>query len=201
MEEIFRFAIENFATEFDAIYKAVDEFPLTLFCLCLDGSQKSQNFRQGIQKLIFFSLIGRDNSQRHFFLYRLVYFQIFDCLIVVKRDYFRNVTRDVLIKSITQRFKTNNYAFRQDLLLYIIALQCQTTLSLGLTKGQGLAKFALVFFEARRQKEAKQLEMRIIETRKRMLSEKHSNTLTSIVNLAAIYRNQGRQKETKELEI
>jgi len=84
IEEIFRSAAENSATESDTIYKAVDKFLSTLFCLRSDGSWESQNFRQGIQKLISFSLIGRDDSQRHFFLHRLVYFWAFDRLTVVK---------------------------------------------------------------------------------------------------------------------
>ena len=36
--------------------------------------------------------------------------------------------------------------------------------------------------------------------RKRVLGEEHPDTLTSMVNLASTYRNQGRWKEVEELE-
>jgi hypothetical protein len=40
----------------------------------------------------------------------------------------------------------------------------------------------------------------VTETRKRVLSEEHPDMLTSMVNLASTYMNQGRWRETKELE-
>ncbi|KAH7271056.1 hypothetical protein B0J15DRAFT_389638, partial [Fusarium solani] len=39
------------------------------------------------------------------------------------------------------------------------------------------------------------------ETTKRVLGEEHPDTLTSIANLASIFRNQGRWKEAEELEV
>lgn len=49
--------------------------------------------------------------------------------------------------------------------------------------------------------EAEELEMQVMETRKRMLGMEHPDTLTSMANLASIYRNQGRWKEAEELEL
>jgi hypothetical protein len=43
--------------------------------------------------------------------------------------------------------------------------------------------------------------VQVIETRKRVLREEHPSTLTSMGNLALTYRNQGRWKEAKELEV
>ncbi|XTI88657.1 hypothetical protein V2W45_1397348, partial [Cenococcum geophilum] len=40
-----------------------------------------------------------------------------------------------------------------------------------------------------------------IETRKRVLGSEYLDTLTSIANLALTYRNQGRWKEAKELDM
>ena len=40
-----------------------------------------------------------------------------------------------------------------------------------------------------------------METRKRVLREKHLDTLTSIANLALTYINQGQWKEIKELGV
>ena len=48
---------------------------------------------------------------------------------------------------------------------------------------------------------AEELEVQVIETRKMVLRQEHSDTLTSIVNLAVIYKNQERWKETEKLEL
>jgi Tetratricopeptide repeat len=40
-----------------------------------------------------------------------------------------------------------------------------------------------------------------MEIRKRVLGEKHPDTLISIGNLASTYRNQGRWKKDEELEV
>ncbi|KAF2689812.1 hypothetical protein K458DRAFT_458742 [Lentithecium fluviatile CBS 122367] len=41
----------------------------------------------------------------------------------------------------------------------------------------------------------------MVGTRKRELGKEHHSTLTSMANLASTYRNQGRWKEAKELEV
>jgi tetratricopeptide (TPR) repeat protein len=50
-----------------------------------------------------------------------------------------------------------------------------------------------------RWKEAEELDVQVVETRKRVLGTEHPDTLTSIANLASTYRNQGRWKEAEEL--
>jgi tetratricopeptide (TPR) repeat protein len=52
-----------------------------------------------------------------------------------------------------------------------------------------------------RSKEAEELEVQVMETRKRVLGQEHPSTLTSMANLASTYRNQGRSKEAEELEV
>ena len=43
--------------------------------------------------------------------------------------------------------------------------------------------------------------MQVMETRKRVLGDEHPDTLTSMANLAATYRNQGRWNGAEELEV
>lgn len=43
--------------------------------------------------------------------------------------------------------------------------------------------------------------MEVIETKKRILGPEHPDTLTSIVNLAATYKNQRKWKEAEELQV
>jgi tetratricopeptide (TPR) repeat protein len=52
-----------------------------------------------------------------------------------------------------------------------------------------------------RWEEAEELEVQVMETRKRVLGEEHPDTLLSISNLASTYRNQGRWKEAEELGV
>lgn len=54
-------------------------------------------------------------------------------------------------------------------------------------KKEGIAEFILAFSEARRWKEAEELEIQVMETRKRVLGEEHPDTLSSMANLALIY--------------
>jgi tetratricopeptide (TPR) repeat protein len=62
-------------------------------------------------------------------------------------------------------------------------------------------KCAMTLYSDGRYKEAEELFVQVVETRKRVLGEEHPDTLTSIANLASTYRNQGRWKEAEELEV
>jgi Flp pilus assembly protein TadD len=50
-----------------------------------------------------------------------------------------------------------------------------------------------------RWKEAEELMMQVVETRKRVLGQEHPDTLTSMHNLALTYQSQGRWKEAEAL--
>ncbi len=52
-----------------------------------------------------------------------------------------------------------------------------------------------------RWKEAKELEVQVMETSSRVLGPEHSETLSSMANLASTYRKQGRWKEAEELQM
>jgi len=52
-----------------------------------------------------------------------------------------------------------------------------------------------------RYKEAEKLLVQVMETKKQMLGPEHSDTLTSMHNLASTYSNQGRWKEAEELSM
>ena len=51
--------------------------------------------------------------------------------------------------------------------------------------------FALVFDENGDFNNAEQLEIQVIEMRKKLLGAEHPDTLASMANLASTYRNQG----------
>ena len=62
-------------------------------------------------------------------------------------------------------------------------------------------KSAEALYDDGRWTEAEQLNVQVLETRKRVLGEEHPDTLTIMANLASTYRNQGRWKEAEELEV
>jgi tetratricopeptide (TPR) repeat protein len=58
-----------------------------------------------------------------------------------------------------------------------------------------------VYFEEGLWKEAEELQVQAMETRKRVLGEEHPDTLTSMANLASTYWNQGRWTEAEKLDV
>ncbi|KAF2268799.1 hypothetical protein CC78DRAFT_454713, partial [Lojkania enalia] len=57
-----------------------------------------------------------------------------------------------------------------------------------------MANLASTYRNQGQWKEAEELEVQVMETRKRVLKDEHPHTLTSMANLASTYRNQGRWK-------
>ncbi|ERF69453.1 hypothetical protein EPUS_07857 [Endocarpon pusillum Z07020] len=64
-----------------------------------------------------------------------------------------------------------------------------------------LGMLALTYTGQGRWKEAEELVVQVMETRKRVLGQEHPDTLTIMANLALTYSNQGRWKEAEELEM
>ncbi|CAN9082589.1 unnamed protein product [Alternaria alternata] len=63
------------------------------------------------------------------------------------------------------------------------------------------SKCAIALCSDGRYEEAEELEVQVLQTRKRVLSDEHPHTLTSMNNLAATYRYQGRWQEAEELGV
>jgi hypothetical protein len=57
----------------------------------------------------------------------------------------------------------------------------------------------MALYNDSRWKEAKELEVQVMETSSRVLGDEHLSTLTIIANLASTYRDQGWWKKTKKL--
>ncbi|KAF2633333.1 kinesin light chain, partial [Macroventuria anomochaeta] len=63
------------------------------------------------------------------------------------------------------------------------------------------SKCAGTLYSDGRYQEAEELDVEVMQTRRRVLGEEHPETLTSMANLASTYRNQGRWKEAEELGV
>ena len=59
----------------------------------------------------------------------------------------------------------------------------------------------LDILESRTVERSEELDVQVMDIRKRVLGEEHPDTLTSMANLASIYWNQGRWKEAEELNV
>jgi tetratricopeptide (TPR) repeat protein len=68
-----------------------------------------------------------------------------------------------------------------------------------LTRSTLLSNVAWYLRSQGRWKEAEELFVQVMETRKRVLGQEHPDTLMSMANLAVTYGNQGRWKEAEEL--
>ena len=64
-----------------------------------------------------------------------------------------------------------------------------------------MSNLASTYWNQGRWKEAEELEVQVMETRKRLLGAEHPSTLTSMSNLALTYWNQGRWNEAEELQV
>ncbi|THX68822.1 hypothetical protein D6D04_10470 [Aureobasidium pullulans] len=64
-----------------------------------------------------------------------------------------------------------------------------------------MANLAATYRRQGRWKEAEELEVSVMEARKRVLGEGHPDTLTSMANLASTYWSQGRWEEAEELQV
>ena len=64
-----------------------------------------------------------------------------------------------------------------------------------------MANLAITYWNQGRLTEAQELEVRVMETRKRALGEEHPDLLKSMDNLALTYRSQGLLKEADQLEL
>jgi hypothetical protein len=80
----------------------------------------------------------------------------------------------------------------------------QHAVELGMAKTYNDAEysnFGLVFNESGYWTKAGELEIQVMETRRRVLGAEHPDTLASMGNLATTLWKQGRWKEAEELEI
>jgi hypothetical protein len=62
-------------------------------------------------------------------------------------------------------------------------------------------KCAMALYSDGRFNEAEELQVHVMETRKRVLGDEHPSTLISMNNLALTYNSQGRWKEAEELDV
>ena len=64
-----------------------------------------------------------------------------------------------------------------------------------------MANLASTYKNQRRWNEAEQLEVQVMDIRKKLLGAEHPDTLTSMENLASIYEKEGRKDKADHLKL
>jgi hypothetical protein len=183
-----------------------------LFMACVDRNDvplallpTSRPHEQGIRAvatLDTYSLVTKRTAESALDLHRLVYVSTRNWL---QKQGLLSPWNQVVVTRLLEVFPDNDHGSRSKWRRFLP--HAKSALSSGLTEQDNEAttnlvwKCAMTLFEDGRWREAEELFMQVMETRKRVLGEEHPDTLTSMANLASTYRNQGRWKEAEELEV
>ncbi|KAK3615630.1 hypothetical protein LTR56_026472 [Elasticomyces elasticus] len=201
--------------------------PETLLRVNLDKSNEGSNGRSGFEEDIValrsFSFVSHTASAQEWEMHRLVQ----DATLVWLEGHFENwsVCRTLfphaksaagqrptipkaLLEWATVMHRSAWYAVGQGALIDALAMATSSTTintqQLGAENEVTLASTAMVAWTLRDRgqwQEAEKLEVKVMETSRRVLGGEHPSTLTSMADLASTYRDQGRWKEAEELEV
>ena len=185
--------LENFRTTNSLSQLQQASFQLAV-CFRL-GFGLDQNYEKAIEAV---QQSGRSESDLN-----LEIEQISSTHYTIQNEFFRNLNSEGLDTRANTIFNTANYnlvnaqlELQKDLAAVNFILYNAFTLL-------DTIKFSLVAIFTLRGlwQDAEELNVQVMETRKRVLGAEHPDTLTSIGNLASTYSNQGRWKEAEELKV
>ena len=208
-KEIFRSAAEK-ATKHDVnsdrfrkLPQAVTLLDYTLLGLDNDGHWDEFIFGQGISVLLSFSLMKRELSLKTFSVHPLVHYWSQERMSKSDQQKMCLMGSTILSCAISWKFETQDYKLRRLIFPHIKANKLYER-QMGLIKqyyDDEWINFALVLQENGDFNSAEQLEVQVMDMRKKILGADHPDTLRSIANLASTYRNQGRWNEAEQLDI
>jgi len=168
-------------------------------------------FERAIDTLQSFSLVKREKYEGHpiYTLHPLVSSWTRERLSDAEQLLFQQSVVCLLNRSIQSTFgdSDTDLGFRRRLFIHVEACRklfpeyfvCHEATEPDVL--WEMVNFAMVYIEFGSWKKAEELEVQVMETRKRVLGQEHPDTLTSMANLASTYRNLGRWKEAEELEV
>jgi tetratricopeptide (TPR) repeat protein len=173
------------------------DIPLDLLDTCSTRARED-----AVKVLSRYALVTRRPAQSALDLHGLVHCALREWL--QQQGWLRKWTQEA-IKQLLQVFPDDDHLNRSK--WRRLLPHTQYALSHSLTEDDDGERLGLVLKCARtlysdgRYKEAEELQMQVMETRKRVLGNEDPSTLTSMANLASMYRNQGRWKEAEELQV
>ena len=162
------------------------------------GPDWSWEFRQVIKCLGSYSFIEYDQQNCTYSIHPLVQHWS-GTTMKENKQIMQKCVLAIIGLSISWAFKTEDYKYRRTLLQHIS--NSKASLNPEEIDQFILTRITRVYGEQGHWKEAKALEVVVMEKKKQLLGNDHSSTLTSMGNLAFIYRKQGHWKEAKALEM
>ena len=162
------------------------------------GPDWSWDFRQVIKCLGTYSFIEYDYQNCTYSIHPLVQHWS-GTTIEESRQVMQKCVLAIIALSISWTFNTEDYKYRCTLLQHIS--NSKASLKPEMIDLVVLTRIQCVYVEQGHWKEAKALEVVVIEKKKQLLGDDHPDTLISMGNLASIYRKQGHWKEAEALEV
>ncbi|KAL2859137.1 purine and uridine phosphorylase [Aspergillus lucknowensis] len=191
---------------FSFVSEQVQDCALTLHRLVYLSTRnwlrKQQQFSRRIQETAdHFSHAFPDNDHKNRTVWRDY---LPHALALVGESNFRNEREKYiqLIQNIGRCLQTDG-RYNEAAVLFedIVNMQRKDNSNLDLSSLTSMADLASTYRHQGRWKEAEELEVQVMETRKQVLGPEHPDTLLTINQLASTYWNQGRWKEAEELQV
>ena len=208
-KEIFRSAAEESGEPMDKeiaeilpLARSSESLDRTLLALDNDGHWDDFIFGQGIAILLSFSLMKRDESSEMLSVHPLVHCWSREQISKSEQQRMHEMGSIILCCAISRRLSSYDYGLRRLIFPHIKANELHGS-QMGLTKRYYDDKwnnFIFVIMEIGDWKHAEQLEVQVLEMRKKVLGSEHPDTLMSMSNLSGIYANQGKLNEAKQLQ-
>ena len=208
-KDIFRFAAEE-SREPVVDSEVVEKLPLamssldrTLLALDNNGHWDESIFEQGITVLLSFSLMKKDESSGMLSVHPLVHHWSREQLSKSEQQRMYEIGSIILCCAISPRLSSYDYGLRQLIFLHIKANESYGS-QMGLTKkyyDDKWNKFIFVIREIGDWKHTEQLEVQVLDMRKKLLGAEHPRTLLSMENLVYTYLGQEKWNEAEQLGI
>jgi tetratricopeptide (TPR) repeat protein len=188
---------------FRKLPQAVTLLDHTLLDLDNDGNWDEFIFGQGISVLLSFSLMKRDQSSETFSVHPLVHYWSRERMSKSDQQKMCVMGSTILSCAISWGDEIWDYKLRRFIFPHIKANKSYER-QIGLIKqyyDDEWEKFALVLGENGDSNNAEQLEIQVMDMRKKTLGAEHPDTIRSMGNLACTYSDQGRWDEAEQLRI
>ena len=160
-----------------------------------DSPWDTQKFLNVITEIRSYSLVDFDRENQTYSIHPLVH--AWTRTTISNNEATQACMESILGMSISWRSRSEDYGFRRSILAHIDTLRGKGN-SAGMRFPE---RFALVYSENGRWREAETLRVQVRENCLRVLGPQHPDTLTSMGNLASTYVNQGRWKEAEVLDV
>ena len=183
--------------------QAITSLDYTLLGIDNDGCWDDFIFGQGMAVLLAFSLIKKGQSEKIISIHPLVHSWSREQMRKSEQQKIWQMGGIILSCAIPQTLKSEDYALQHLIFPHIKAHQTYGS-EMGLSEPYYDDKwfnFSVVMKENGEWNNAEQLEVQIMDMRKKLLGAEHPHTLISMANIVVTYKNQGKWIEAEQLEV